>query len=26
MEALVRGWRDAWGMPQMPFYFTQMQC
>jgi sialate O-acetylesterase len=25
MEALVRGWRDAWGMPQMPFYFTQMQ-
>ncbi len=26
MEALVRGWRDAWGMPKMPFYFTQMQC
>ncbi len=26
MEALVRGWRDAWEMPQMPFYFTQMQC
>jgi hypothetical protein len=26
MEALVRGWRDAWGMPDMPFYFTQMQC
>ncbi len=26
MEALVRGWRDAWGMPSMPFYFTQMQC
>jgi hypothetical protein len=26
MEALVRGWRNAWGMPQMPFYFTQMQC
>jgi hypothetical protein len=25
MEALVRGWRDAWGMPHMPFYFTQMQ-
>ena len=25
MEALVRGWRDAWGMPDMPFYFTQMQ-
>ncbi|MEC7565003.1 MAG: hypothetical protein VX738_04900 [Planctomycetota bacterium] len=26
MEALVRGWRDAWEMPEMPFYFTQMQC
>lgn len=26
MEALVRGWREAWGMPEMPFYFTQMQC
>ena len=26
MEALVKGWRDAWGMPKMPFYFTQMQC
>ena len=26
MEALVRGWRQAWGMPEMPFYFTQMQC
>lgn len=26
IEALVRGWREAWGMPQMPFYFTQMQC
>jgi len=25
MEALVKGWRDAWGMPDMPFYFTQMQ-
>jgi len=25
MEALVQGWRDAWGMPEMPFYFTQMQ-
>ena len=25
MEALVRGWREAWGMPDMPFYFTQMQ-
>lgn len=26
MEALLQGWRDAWGMPEMPFYFTQMQC
>ena len=26
MEALVNGWRNAWGMPEMPFYFTQMQC
>ena len=26
MEALVKGWRDAWGMRDMPFYFTQMQC
>lgn len=26
MEALVKGWRDAWNMPEMPFYFTQMQC
>ena len=26
MEALVKGWRDAWNMPKMPFYFTQMQC
>ena len=26
MEALVRGWREAWNMPEMPFYFTQMQC
>ncbi|MFM9962630.1 MAG: sialate O-acetylesterase [Planctomycetaceae bacterium] len=25
MEALVRGWRDAWGQPDMPLYFTQMQ-
>lgn len=25
MEALVRGWREAWGLPDMPFYFTQMQ-
>lgn len=26
MEALVNGWRDAWEMPEMPFYFTQMQA
>ncbi len=26
MEALVRGWREAWGLPDMPFYFTQMQA
>lgn len=26
MEALVKGWRKAWAMPEMPFYFTQMQC
>jgi len=25
MEALVKGWRVAWGMPEMPFYFTQLQ-
>ena len=25
MESLVKGWRDAWGMPKLPFYFTQMQ-
>ncbi len=25
MEALVNGWRGAWAMPDMPFYFTQMQ-
>ena len=24
MEALVNGWRDAWGMPDMPFYFVQI--
>jgi sialate O-acetylesterase len=26
MEALLNGWRDAWEMPEMPFYFTQMQA
>ncbi|MBT3470440.1 MAG: hypothetical protein HOK49_02150 [Opitutae bacterium] len=25
MEALIHGWREAWAMPKMPFYFTQMQ-
>lgn len=26
MEALVNGWRKNWGRPELPFYFTQMQC
>lgn len=26
MEALAKGWQDAWGQPDLPFYFTQMQC
>ncbi|HKK18532.1 MAG TPA: sialate O-acetylesterase, partial [Opitutales bacterium] len=26
MEALLNGWREAWDMPEMPFYFTQMQA
>ena len=26
MEALIKGWRNAWNMPDMPFYFTQMQA
>ncbi len=26
MEALVDGWRETWGRPDLPFYFTQMQC
>ena len=25
-DALVNGWRDACEIPEMPFYFTQMQC
>jgi hypothetical protein len=25
MEALTRGWSEAWGIPNLPFYFTQMQ-
>lgn len=26
MAALAKGWSDAWGKPDLPFYFTQMQC
>jgi sialate O-acetylesterase len=26
MEALARGGSAAWGKPDLPFYFTQMQC
>ena len=26
MEALVNGWREKWGRPNLPFYFTQMQA
>jgi len=26
MEALVSGWRENWCRPELPFYFTQMQC
>lgn len=26
MEALVNGWRKNWNRPNLPFYFTQMQC
>ena len=26
MESLINGWRAAWNMPDMPFYFTQMQA
>jgi len=26
MEALVNGWRENWSRPELPFYFTQMQC
>ncbi len=25
MEALVGGWRENWGRPDLPFYFTQQQ-
>lgn len=26
MEALVNGWRKSWKRPNLPFYFTQLQC
>lgn len=26
LDALVNGWRKCWGKPELPFYFTQMQC
>ena len=26
MEALINGWRKNWEKPNLPFYFTQMQC
>lgn len=26
MKALVDGWRKSWGRPELPFYFTQLQC
>lgn len=26
MEALVNGWRKNWNRPDLPFYFTQLQC
>ncbi|MDP6444137.1 MAG: sialate O-acetylesterase [Pirellulaceae bacterium] len=26
MEALINGWRKNWGRPDLPFYFTQLQC
>jgi len=26
MAALVDGWRQTWGQPELPFYFTQLQC
>ncbi len=25
MEALINGWREKWGRPDLPFYFTQQQ-
>ncbi len=26
MHALINGWRKKWNRPNLPFYFTQMQC
>ncbi|MEK6238256.1 MAG: hypothetical protein N2C14_26370, partial [Planctomycetales bacterium] len=26
MEALINGWRKNWDRPDLPFYFTQLQC
>jgi len=26
MEALLKGWRKHWDRPELPFYFTQLQC
>ena len=26
MEALINGWRENWQRPELPFYFTQLQC
>ncbi len=26
MDALINGWRKHWARPELPFYFTQMQC
>lgn len=26
MEALLDGWRKLWDRPELPFYFTQLQC
>jgi sialate O-acetylesterase len=26
LRALVDGWRDGWGAPDLPFYFVQLPC
>ncbi|MBM79229.1 MAG: hypothetical protein CMJ78_01390 [Planctomycetaceae bacterium] len=26
MDALINGWRKHWGNPDLPLYFTQLQC